>query len=677
MILAGNHVRTMAASGPDGVQKPPASPLIGFESSRAGPVDTLENAMGTWISGPGQCIIDDRHARSGRHCLQLAGGPMSRVTLKLAEGVLTRGDLGFWAERWTSKKPFTFRVEQKSDRGEWMEIYNGDKAIRVGRPFLSRVRIPLQDENARQIRFTVTSPRDTGILIDDLQLSPPSPQEITEVTVEPLVLPALVGTKASPLIKLRIRTRGNRDLISLSGLEMTLEGSTDPTDILSTQVYLGTSSTFHGAPIAQSHLLGKRSTPLVLHCKGSSHQLMEGDNHIWIAAVLKEDADLDHRVGARCRRLMFSNDQQVILESRPSIQRMGLALRQAGEDGNDTYRIPGLATTNQGTLIGVYDIRHRSGGDLPGDIDVGMSRSTRGGHAWEPMKVIMDMGEDPDWHYDGIGDPAVLVDQVTNTIWVMATWSHGNRSWHGSGPGLTPGETGQLMLVRSDDDGKTWSSPINITGQVKDPSWSFLLQGPGRGITMLDGTLVFAAQFLDSPERARLPRSTIIYSRDHGLTWHIGTGALEDTTEAQVVEIKPGLLMLNCRYNRKPARVVMTTQDMGRTWQKHSSTEGALVEPIACMGSLLDAGDWLLFSNPNSTRERHRITIKASADRGLTWPGKHHLLLDEGTGAGYSCMTLIDKNTVGILYEGSQAHMTFQRIPLHDMVNNSHRQPPF
>ena len=43
------------------------------------------------------------------------------------------------------------------------------------------------------------------------------------------------------------------------------------------------------------------------------------------------------------------------------------------------------------------------GGDLPGDIDVGMSRSTDGGQTWEKMKNIMDMGNDPKWRYDGVG----------------------------------------------------------------------------------------------------------------------------------------------------------------------------------------------------------------------------------------------------------------------------------
>ena len=60
--------------------------------------------------------------------------------------------------------------------------------------------------------------------------------------------------------------------------------------------------------------------------------------------------------------------------------------------------------------------------------------------------------------------------------------------------------------------------------------------------------------------------------------------------------------------------------------------------------------------------------IKGSADRGKTWPKEHRLLLDEERGGGYSCMTMIDDKTVGILYEGSQAHMTFQRIPLREIT---------
>ncbi|HBK93521.1 MAG TPA: sialidase, partial [Porphyromonadaceae bacterium] len=72
------------------------------------------------------------------------------------------------------------------------------------------------------------------------------------------------------------------------------------------------------------------------------------------------------------------------------------------------------------------------------------------------------------------------------------------RAWHNSQAGMDEKRTGQLILTKSMDDGKTWSEPINITSQVKDPSWHLLLQGPGRGITMQDGTLVFPIQFIDS-----------------------------------------------------------------------------------------------------------------------------------------------------------------------------------
>ena len=240
---------------------------------------------------------------------------------------------------------------------------------------------------------------------------------------------------------------------------------------------------------------------------------------------------------------------------------------------------------------------------------------------------------------------------------------------------MKPEETGQFMLVRSDDDGKTWSKPINITSQVKKPEWCFILAGPGKGITMADGTLVFAAQYQDPPGQRRLPHSTIIYSKDNGKTWRVGTGAYDDTTEAQVVEIEPGVLMLNCRYNRQSARVVMVTRDLGKTWKPHATHRKALIEPRACMASLISInseltgkpGARLLFSNPNSLAARQRITIKASPDRGHTWPAESQLLLDEWRSAGYSCLSMIDDETVGILYEGSRAHMTFQRVKLKDI----------
>ena len=78
--------------------------------------------------------------------------------------------------------------------------------------------------------------------------------------------------------------------------------------------------------------------------------------------------------------------------------------------------------------------------------------------------------------------------------------------------------------------------------------------------------------------------------------------------------------------------------------------------------------DLLLFSNPNSTKNRNMITLKASLDGGLTWLPQHQVLLDEGGGWGYSCLTMIDRETVGIFYESSTAHMLFQAIKLQEII---------
>lgn len=665
----------------------------GFERATPGTFKGLESGIGTWTSDLGRTIVDNKHAKTGKHCLQLTGGPKTSVTLKIADDVDTSGALSFWAERWTVRKPFSFRIEKNSGKG-WTEIYNGDAKVRVGRAFLNHVKVSLADDGIQQLRFTCTSPPNTGILIDDIRIAPALPQKIENVEFVPFMLPALVGAQSSPLVKLKITTTGTVNPISLTGVAATLDSTADGVPIGSVHL------SFRPGGLPDPSAEATEATDWKVYSTKTikaSLQLGEGENIVWLNCRLKKGADIDQRIGAAISQVTFSNNSTVSFQVvPPSMQRLGVAVRNRGDDGVNTYRIPGLATTNKGTLIGVYDVRRRSGGDLPGDIDVGMSRSTDCGRTWEPMQVIMDMGDDPKWNYDGIGDPAVLVDKNTGTIWVAATWSHGNRSWRGSGPGLKPEETGQLMLVRSDDDGVTWSKPINITSQVKKPEWCFILQGPGKGITMRDGTIVFAAQYQDPPEQRRLPHSTIIYSKDHGKTWQVGTGAFDDTTESQVVEIERGVLMLNCRYNRKSVRVVMTTRDMGKTWQKHTTSERSLIEPGSCMASLIDVDQeiarsrsretselnshessykygWLLFSNPDSTRGRHHITIKASSDRGLTWPKEHRLLLDEGNSAGYSCMSMIDENTVGILYEGSQAHMTFQRISLNDLVGKKER----
>lgn len=428
--------------------------------------------------------------------------------------------------------------------------------------------------------------------------------------------------------------------------------------------------------VRKSEVQPKNDRTIVL--KGEQ-KLFPGYNFFWVSLEMQPSASLQTKVTADITSVKADGKENPtkLVSDKNIERRMGIGVRHAGDDGSAAFRIPGLVTTNKGTLLGVYDVRYNSSVDLQEHIDIGLSRSTDGGKTWEKMRLPLAFGE-----YDGlpaaqngVGDPSILVDTKTNTVWIVAAWTHGmgnQRAWWSSHPGMDLNHTAQLVMAKSTDDGKTWSAPINVTEQVKLPEWYFLLQGPGRGITTSDGTLVFPIQFID---KTRIPNAGIMYSKDRGETWKIHNYARTNTTEAQVAEVEPGVLMLNMRDNRGGSRAVYTTTDFGQTWKEHESSRTALIEPV-CMASLISVKakdnvlgkDLLIFSNPNSTSTRKDMTIKISMDGGKTWSADHQLLLDEDYNWGYSCLTMIDKETIGILYESSVAHMTFQSIKLKDIV---------
>jgi sialidase-1 len=351
-------------------------------------------------------------------------------------------------------------------------------------------------------------------------------------------------------------------------------------------------------------------------------------------------------------------------------------IHKQGQFDCHTFRIPAMATTNKGTLLAVYDMRYNSRRDLQGHMDIGLSRSTDGGDTWARPVPIMDMkkfGGLPE-DQNGCSDPNILIDRETGEIMVSAVWTHGKPGTHqwvgkGSEPGHSIHKSSQFMMVRSKDDGLTWSEPENWTKRLKDQKWCLFAPAPGNGINLMDGTLVMPTQGRDA---TGLPFSNFMWSRDHGKSWTLSSPARDNTTECSVAELKDGSLILNIRDNRNRkdksktnGRAVSVTHDMGKTWKVHSSDHGALPEPV-CMASLIshdlkDGRRVLFFSNPNSKLRREKMTVRMSLDQGKTWPKS--ILLDQKGGA-YSSLAMVDEGTLGILYESSVADMVFQKIKL-------------
>ncbi|MGK2863415.1 MAG: exo-alpha-sialidase [Chitinophagaceae bacterium] len=491
------------------------------------------------------------------------------------------------------------------------------------------------------------------------------PPEILASAYTPAV-PVLKGLAANPVLRIALSIPSGNTEQQYRKLQCTLN-SAAVKDIQKLDLYLTGAEPFSTTNLIASVNSLATSFEIPLDVK-----LKPGIHFIWVSAVLKTDASINNKISVKAVKLVNESSKILLIKESNSLKelRTGVAIRKAGDESVNTYRIPGIITTDKGTLIAVYDIRYNNAKDLPENIDVGMSRSKDAGATWEPMKVIMDMGAPHE--NNGIGDPAILFDPVTKKIWVAALWSKGNRSIAGSLPGLSPDTTGQFVLVSSDDDGISWTAPYSVTPQVKNPAWHLFFNGPGSGIAMQDGKLVFAAQYWDDK---KMPWSTIIYSEDKGSSWKGRlSGPKSNTTESQVVETTPGTLMLNMRDNRGGFRSVATTKNMGTAWTEHSTSYNALPDPV-CMGSIIKAKvkvkgvmkDVLFFSNPNTSSGRYNITIKASLDLGETWVPANQLLIDERPCYGYSSLTKVDDNTIGILYEGTK-DLYFVKVPVNEII---------
>ena len=488
-----------------------------------------------------------------------------------------------------------------------------------------------------------------------------------------LVKPVLIRNEHNSLLKLRIKCSTSDAM--LTSIEVAIDGA----DALeSVQFYgAGDASEFSTAKTFGDRVPARGTVLIPGHTR-----LKNGANHFWLSCRVLPNADLSQKVDAKITAVRTSIGMAVPRDETPRVsKRIGIALRKHWDDGVHTYRIPDLCTTPKGTMLCVYDMRRRQRKDLQEDIDIGLLRSTDGGRTWGHQQVIMDMGR-----YGGLGqevngcsDPGIIVDPATGEVFCFGVWMHkkaGKHQWNGDGSekGLEIGKSAQFMMVRSTDDGITWTKPKNMTSQWKRPEWILYAPSPQGGIALNDGTLVMPTEGRDENDRSF---SNLLISRDHGETWSVGPIAARESTECQAVQLSDGSIMLNSRSGKAfKYRTVTVTSDLGQHWRPHETNRNSLIEPN-CNGSLLrfDYKDGvtsksvLLFANPHSQEGRTHHSIQVSFDDGDTWPSENRLLLDEGRGNGYPSLTQIDNQHVGIVYEGSGAHLVFEKIPVDDLVS--------
>jgi sialidase-1 len=492
------------------------------------------------------------------------------------------------------------------------------------------------------------------------------------------VHPILIRNEHGPVLRVVVDAAGPRD-VRLNAVSFRLDGTDDLGDLDSLTLF----STGDKEEFSPATQFGEPVRPAAEVTFRGEQAIRPGKNVFWLSCRLRPAANLSHQVGATCRSIETTAGKLTPRDGSPRVRhRIGVALRRHQDDGVHTYRIPALATTRAGTLLCVYDMRRRMGRDLQEDIDIGLSRSTDGGQTWEPVRVIMDMGEygGLPQEQNGCSDPGIIVDQKTGEVFCFAVWMNGKPGKHqwnddGSEPGFEIGKSAQFMVVRSQDDGRTWSKPENLTRKLKHESWWLLAPSPQQGINLPDGTLVMPVEGRTGRD-ALATFATIMISRDHGATWTVGTLAFSGGNECQAAQLGDGSIMLNMRNDHERFRAVFVTRDLGQSWQPHETNRNTLIEPN-CNGSLLRfdyelAGEQrrvLLFANPHSQQGRTHHTIQVSFDDGRTWPQSHHLLLDEGRGAGYPSLTRVDDRHVGIVYEGSQSHLVYEKLSLDELVS--------
>jgi sialidase-1 len=336
-----------------------------------------------------------------------------------------------------------------------------------------------------------------------------------------------------------------------------------------------------------------------------------------------------------------------------------LDLFTAGEGGYETYRIPGLIATPQGTLLAYCEARKSARGDW-GQIDLLSRRSTDGGKTWgkpQPIGALpADVQKNEVATAQKLGEP----DKFTMNNPVAITARDGTIHF------LHCVEYARCFVMQSTDEGVTFSKPVEITDTFaefrRDYAWKVLATGPAHGIELKSGRLIVPVWLsTGTGGHAHRPSAvSTIYSDDRGRTWRRGEIIVQhgkdvtNPSETIVVELADGRVMVNVRSESKEQRRLVSISADGATKWSHPRFDDELFEPV-CMASIVRVDDKLLaYAHPNSQkRDRQNLTLRLSDDDGETW--KWSRVLDPAF-AAYSDLAVTRDGALYCLYESGGSH---------------------
>ena len=325
-----------------------------------------------------------------------------------------------------------------------------------------------------------------------------------------------------------------------------------------------------------------------------------------------------------------------------------------GDYNSVAYRIPGIITAWDGSLVAITDKRKYNQSDIPEDIDIVVRRSTDKGKTWsEPVTMAQGTGQ-----YHGYGDAAIVKTNTENEL--LCIFIGGN--------GLFASTTSNRIrtyISRSTDNGQSWSAPKDITDQLfsgERASWTASFCAAGNGLKTRSGVLMFVAAMRH--DSGNTLYNHVVYSNDNGETWDVSNCAMVGGDESKVVELNDGRILMSIRRQSKGARYYTISDNVPTTtaavsWtQKTTSTVSEwpeMVEP-ACNGDIVrytstNDGydkDRILHTVPNHASARQNVSLFLSYDEGETWPVKKSLC---PTASAYSSIAILDDGTIGVYLE--------------------------